>query len=333
MLRHGLWCTCALAIAASIGAFEDHQDIGDVLHPGSAEYDATSKSYTVTGSGENMWFGKDEFQFVWKKVSGDFVLTAGIDFPDAGGNAHKKAVLMARQTLDGDSVYADVAVHGSGLTSLQAREEAGANTHEVGIDAANPRIARLEKHGDFFYMSLAGADGEMKFSGASMRIPMKAPFYVGIGVCSHDKDAIAKAVFSKVSFTDRATGETAEGRSYWTTERVAVSSTDRRVLRVESPPPRDSSNNSEVYPASGEFVNCFPRPSPDGTQVAVLSYKPGTEGCPAGKEVLLRVISKADGKAKVLARFVGGPGTFSSSPWSDDGKSIEFVSRQMVPEK
>ena len=29
---------------------------GHVLHPGSAAYDAASRSYTVTGSGENMWF-------------------------------------------------------------------------------------------------------------------------------------------------------------------------------------------------------------------------------------------------------------------------------------
>lgn len=330
MLRRGLWLTCALAMAASVGTFEGHEDVGDVLHAGSAEYDPGSKIYTLTGSGENMWFGKDEFQFVWKKVSGDFVLTADIAFPEAGGNAHKKAVLMARQSLAGDAVYADVAVHGNGLTSLQAREETGANTREVGIDSAHPQTARLEKHGDFFYMSLAGPDGEMKFSGASMRIPMKTPFYVGIGVCAHDKDALAKAVFSKVSLTEGDSGKPADARQYWTTERVAVSSTDRRVVSVETSPP-ETAGKAVVYPSSGDYVNCFPRESPDGTQVAVLSYERGTLGCPAGKEVLLRVISKADGKAKVLARFVGGPETLGDSPWSADGKSLEFVSRQAVP--
>jgi hypothetical protein len=32
---------------------------------------------------------------------------------------------MIRQSLDADSVYADVALHGSGLTSLQFRDEKG----------------------------------------------------------------------------------------------------------------------------------------------------------------------------------------------------------------
>src|SRR6266446_7113872 len=57
--------------AAATGIFEGHGDVGTVLHEGSAEYDAAKRSYTIAGSGENMWFGSDAFQFVWKKVSGD----------------------------------------------------------------------------------------------------------------------------------------------------------------------------------------------------------------------------------------------------------------------
>jgi len=56
---------------AGIGIFEGHGDVGTVLHKGSAEYDASKQSYTLSGSGENMWFSADAFQFVWMKVSGD----------------------------------------------------------------------------------------------------------------------------------------------------------------------------------------------------------------------------------------------------------------------
>jgi len=49
-----------------------------VLHPGSAQFDSAANTYTLTGSGENMWFGVDDFHFAWKKVSGDVALTAGI---------------------------------------------------------------------------------------------------------------------------------------------------------------------------------------------------------------------------------------------------------------
>src|SRR5207244_2795297 len=101
--------------------FEGHGDVGNVLHAGSVEYDAAKRSYTIAGSGENMWFASDAFQFVWTKVSGDATLTADISFLGKGVNEHRKAVLMIRQSLDADSPYADAALHGSGLTSLQYR--------------------------------------------------------------------------------------------------------------------------------------------------------------------------------------------------------------------
>lgn len=33
------------------GLFEDHSDVGDVLHPGSLEYDPSTETYVVSGSG------------------------------------------------------------------------------------------------------------------------------------------------------------------------------------------------------------------------------------------------------------------------------------------
>ena len=77
------------------GIFESDGDVGTVLHRGSVDYDATKGTYTVAGSGENMWFAKDAYHFVWKKMSGDVALSADITFAGSGGNAHRKAVLMS----------------------------------------------------------------------------------------------------------------------------------------------------------------------------------------------------------------------------------------------
>src|ERR1039457_3311635 len=92
----------AAPAAAPLGVFEDHTDVGTVLHTGSVEYDASKRTYTIARSGENMWFAADAFQFVWKKVSGDVTLTADISFIGSGGEAHRKAVLTIRQSLDAD---------------------------------------------------------------------------------------------------------------------------------------------------------------------------------------------------------------------------------------
>ena len=74
-----LVCLFDLSLAAqsgsSLGIFDQHSDVGTVLHAGAVEYDAGKQTYTIAGSGENMWSVADAFQFVWKKASGDLVLS------------------------------------------------------------------------------------------------------------------------------------------------------------------------------------------------------------------------------------------------------------------
>src|SRR3984957_20057587 len=182
--------------AAGVGTFESHGDVGKMLHAGSVNYDAAKNSYTIAGSGENMWLGNDAFHFAWKKMSGEAVtLTADISFLGSGGNPHRKAVLMIRQSLDSDSVYADVALHGNGLAALQFRDEKGGLTQEVRSQISAPARGRIEKRGAYFTMWLGGATGEPEMAGGSPKIELKEPFFVGIGVCSHDRDVVEKAVF------------------------------------------------------------------------------------------------------------------------------------------
>ena len=230
----GSGVVCAQTGSASLGIFESHADVGATQHPGSARYDAAQHAYTLTGSGENMWFSSDAFQFAWKQVSGDVALTADIAFPQAGGNEHRKAVLMIRQSLDADSPYADVALHGDGLTSLQYRDARGATTHEIQSNISAPRRLRIEKRGDFVYVFLAAATGEsLRPSGASIKLSLQGPFFVGIGVCSHDKDVVEKAIFTNVDLSTPAPS-TAPPVLYSTLETVAIASTDRRVVYTDA---------------------------------------------------------------------------------------------------
>ena len=115
-------------VAGPLVIFQGQEDVGTVLHPGSAQYDSATGTYTVSGSGENMWFASDDFHFVWAKASGDVALTADIAILGSGGDPHRKAVLMIRQTLDGNSAAVDLAVHGSGLTSCNFVTRLAAST-------------------------------------------------------------------------------------------------------------------------------------------------------------------------------------------------------------
>ena len=356
--------------AGPLGIFEDHADVGTVLHAGAVDYDAAKQTYTIAGSGENMWFSSDAFQFVWKKVSGDVTLTADIAFIGAGHEGHRKAVLMIRQNLDGDAPYADVARHGDGLTSLQARDEKGATTTEIQSAVKGPARVRIAKRGDNFFIWVAGEGEDLQFSGGSMRVPLHDPFYVGLGVCSHNKDIVEKAVFSNVDLTVGPQPAAAELKLYSTLETVPLSG-DRRVTyagqgRISAPAwvgdswvTFDHDGQREQVPAAGGkpapahesgksgpdlkgaeeasardnlpadgFQNCFPHRSPDGEQIAFLSYAKGTSGCPEDKDVMLRVLSIKDGKVRVLAKFTGGKGSMDLPSWSPDSRRLAFVSYQ-----
>ncbi len=244
---YAIWLCCILLLlfsatalllaqpaASALGVFQNNTDIGTVLHAGSTQYDAERHAYTLTGSGENMWLTSDAFQFAWKQLSNDITLTADIAFPDNSGNPHRKAVLMIRQSLDPDSPYADVTLHGDGLTSLQYRDAKGSATHEIQSNVSAPHRLRIEKRGDFIYVFVATqsatqSNDPLRPSGASIKLPLQGSFYIGIGVCSHDKDAVAKAVFSNVDFSIPAASAAAPVL-YSTLETVSIASTDRRVI-------------------------------------------------------------------------------------------------------
>lgn len=215
---------------STLGIFEKHGDIGDVRKPGSAEYDAARKSYTITGGGENMWAAADGFHFVWKQMSGDVSLTADISLVGTGGNPHRKACLIIRQSLDQDSVYADAALHGEGLTSLQYREVKGGPTREIQANVSAPRRIRIEKQGDYVFMSIAREGEPLQSAGGSFRIKLNEPFYVGLGVCAHDNNALEKAIFSNVELTNPHPQAGGQGVLESTLETIAISSKDRRVV-------------------------------------------------------------------------------------------------------
>ncbi len=321
-----------------VGIFEGHGDVGTVLHSGSVNYDAAKQSYTLAGSGENMWFTADAFQFVWKKVSGDVSIAADLSFIGAGKNPHRKAVVMVRQTLDADSAYADVALHGEGLTSLQYRDEKGATTHEIQANLSAPRRIQLEKRGDYLYMLLGNGKDATQAAGGSIRVPIHGEYYVGIGVCSHEKDLIEKAVFTNVQLQVPA-ASSGQPSLYSTLETVPIESTDRRV----------------VYVAQGRFE--APNWMPDGASLlfnrnGYIEKIPVTGGTPEtidtgfanrcnndhgispdGRLLAISDSSQEEHRSLVYVLPITG-GTpkrlTQNSPsywhgWSPDGKTLAFV--------
>src|SRR4051812_6491742 len=66
--------------AQSVGIFDDHGDVGKDVMSGSAVFIPAMGQYVISGAGYNVWADHDEFQFVWKKMKGDFILNTRAEF-------------------------------------------------------------------------------------------------------------------------------------------------------------------------------------------------------------------------------------------------------------
>jgi hypothetical protein len=198
-----------------IGIFDGQSDIGTAVVPGSASFDPATGSYTVTSAGYNVWYYRDEFRFLWKKVSGDVSLAADVAYPDPNGYGDRKAVLVIRQDLDDDSQQVVVAPHGAGMIQLAERPAKGALVRDleyrVGSRGARPggktpdslvpimaKRVGLEKKGDTYSLWVSLEGEPMARLGPPITLKMAGPFYVGIGFCSHLPDTTDTAVISNV---------------------------------------------------------------------------------------------------------------------------------------
>ena len=203
-----------------VGIFDGQSDIGSALVPGSATYDASTGQYAINSAGYNVWYTRDEFRYLWKKMSGDVSLAADIAFPDPKGYGDRKAVLIIRQDLDDDSKEAIVALHGAGMIHLAQRTEKGVRVKDVEYriggrgrpggespDSLVTVMARrigIEKHGDSFALFVSLEGEPMHQFGPAIELHIDGPFYAGIGFCSHLPDKSDTAVLSNVVLVNAA---------------------------------------------------------------------------------------------------------------------------------
>ena len=190
------------SLAAQTGKFGIFTDAGDVGNPaikGSTIFDAATGQYKLTGAGTNMWAKEDQFQYVWKEMTGNFEFKATLQFLGEGAQ-HRKAGIILRKTLDTDSPYADLIIHGNGMPGVQWRTTKGNVTEgfDFSFDSPGKFELQLVRRGAALVVSL-GKDGAPMKELGNTQVPLGDPLLVGLGVCSHQPDHSDTVVFSNVS--------------------------------------------------------------------------------------------------------------------------------------
>jgi len=302
-------------------------------------FNPAADTYLIAGGGSNLWAGNDHFQFAWKEMSGDLSFSASVRWLKPGGNPHRKAFLIIRQSLDPDSPYVDVAQHGVGLTALQFRETKAAITQEIQSGFSGPARIGIQKRGDYvsFWISYYGE--ELHPAGGSFKLPFTEPFYVGLGVCAHDDSTLEQAEFSRVELKALPPlAPAAKGEVQSTLEIMPVASTDRMVLfhtNVNIQAPNWTRDNHLIFNGGGKLYRIaitngaipenIPLPevqninndhgiSPDGTRLAIS----------AGDPSRIFVGPITGGAFKLITPT--GPSYFHG--WSPAGRTLAFCGQR-----
>ena len=183
-------------------------------------------TYTMTGSGADIWNQSDEFHYAFKTLSGPGSIVARVESVGDTDN-WAKAGVMIRETLDADSKHAMMIVSYASGVSFQRRVDTSGNSADDttgGITA--PYWVKIERDLAGTFSAYSSVNGSTwKKEGVSVSIQMGTNTYIGLAVTAHSDGAICEAVFTNVTTTGNISGQ-------WANQDIGIVSNDTEPLFV-----------------------------------------------------------------------------------------------------
>jgi hypothetical protein len=186
--------------------------VGQAATVGTFAYDSATGTYTVGGSGTDIWGNSDQFTYAYKALQGDGALIARVTSIGPGANTWAKAGVMIRESLAIGSTHAsmDLSANSDGTAgngySFQRRlaPTDGTSTGDNGVAPAikPPYWVKIERKGNLFSGSISPDGKTWTVFGTPQTIVMKDPVFIGLCVTSHvDAATIRTMTFDNVSTT------------------------------------------------------------------------------------------------------------------------------------
>jgi len=181
------------------------QDIGSPGAVGHTTY--VGSTFTMEGSGADIWGASDSFHYVYRSISGDCEIIARVVSLE-NTNSWAKAGVMVRETLNGNAINAGTVITPGNVTGFSYRPTAGGEcTMTVGTGLP-PYWLRLVRTGNTFY-GYTSTNGSGWAQVGAQSVTMGANVYVGLAVCSHSDGVLCTGVFDNVTVTGGGGGNVA----------------------------------------------------------------------------------------------------------------------------
>ena len=173
------------------------RDIGAIPFPGSTT--VGNGTYTITGSGADVWGTADAFHYAYTTLSGDGSIVARVTGVQMDVNPWVKAGVMVRAALTPGSPHAFMLVSASrGMAFQRRRAPQDITVGTAGSYSAAPRWVKLQRTGSQI-AAYESADGTSWTLVGTDTIALGSTVFIGLAVTSHATGAAATCTFDNVT--------------------------------------------------------------------------------------------------------------------------------------
>lgn len=293
------------------GIFQNQADIGKPKISGSMVFNAADQSYVLTGAGSNIWNERDEFQYAYRKIKGDFILTANFEFIGKSASLQRKIGWMIRESLDDNASHISAVTQGNGSTALQWRVLRGAFMRrpqdEIVAFKRYYQIIQLERKGKMVIFRAAQVGEPLQVIGTHEMADLPDEVLAGLFICSNNPDK-------------------AESARVWNVriDRPVVDNSVSPYYMVPQPPvvrPAVTPAATAAAPATAPAATVTAAPAAGATTTA-----PAASAAPAPNPATtvaarMEIINIADGVRKVIYE---SKGSAQAPNWTPDGKKLLY---------
>jgi len=183
-------------------------------------------TYTMTGSGADIWYQSDEFHYAYKTLTGTGSISAKVE-SISNTDPWAKAGVMIRETLNPNSAHAMMVVTPAQGVSFQRRfETGGASANDDTVDITAPYWVKIERDLGGNFTAYSSADGSTwQMQGQPVPFQMGSSVYIGLAVTAHNATATCEAKFSNVTITGNV-------GPLWASQDIGIQSNNAEPLYV-----------------------------------------------------------------------------------------------------